>query len=147
MRFPGSAPAYPVPRRAAEDRLRVLDARIDAVVRRAVRSGWTDALEGELAGWREEAEALREAFHVLDVYLPSLPRCGCGKRCHPDPASALRHVRQLRLVNGNPNAPGVIEAYACRFRRGTVEVFHVGHGHGAETFPASPTSPISDGEK
>ena len=131
MRASGRFPEYPLPRRAAEERLRVLERRIARLEAEAARKGWTEEAEGEHYGWKEEADGLRDALQVLDVLIPSLPRCGCFKRAHPTRESAERHAAQLRLIDDRQKKAKLeIHVYACRFLRplpGETTVYHVGH--------------------
>lgn len=131
MRRPGGFPPYPLPRRQAEARLRIVADRVARLEETAARSGWTPGLEGEYRGWKEEADGLLDALDVLDMLIPSLPKCGCFKRSHPTRESAERHARQLSIIDDRrTKVRAKIHVYACTFLRplpGEGAVFHVGH--------------------
>ena len=128
MRAAGGYPDYPLPPAAARARLAVLDARV-ARLEAALAHRPAAELWAERDGWAEERDALARALATLEV-VPALPRCGCGKATHPDPASAERHAEAIRLVSARREKRGLsVAVYGdCPARRHPG--WHVGHRRG-----------------
>lgn len=132
MRTAGAFPSYPLNRRAAEDRAASLRRRVadlEAVLARPTQSRrrpvpTPDEVWAARDGWVEELAGIESALRFVDVVMPTLQRCGCGKLVHLNEESARRHRDALGVVNEDLDARP-LRIYQCTVRRELA--WHVGH--------------------
>ena len=109
-----------------ERRLRELDARL--------AYAWDPRTDAQREKLGRAFDTLWEARQIAEQVL-TLPTCVCGKRSHPGPESAKRHLHALvvmrphkRVSRGlftSAQMKRPLSVYRCWYA--TAEVYHVGH--------------------
>ncbi len=109
-----------------ERRLRELDARL--------AYAWDPRTDAQREKLGRAFDTLWEARQIAEQVL-TLPTCVCGKRSHPEPESARRHLHALvvmrphnRVTRGlfpSTQMKRPLSVYRCWYA--TSEVYHVGH--------------------